>query len=181
MAPVTHKQLSPDIERRIQQLWSRYPAENVAKALCLPLLTMAQEQFGAVDDEVVHLVAKRLGLPPSHVFGVVTFYTMFTRKQLGRFHLQVCTNIGCMLEGGYEVFEHCKRRLGIDNKGTTSDGNVTLTEVECLAACGYGPVAQISEKSQPDIPLYFEKLDRERVDKLLDALARGRVPEELGV
>jgi len=174
------KQLSPEIEARIQDLWPRFPPEAAGKALTLAVLYMAQEQFGTVDDEVHGLIAERLGVPRSHVLGVATFYTMINKKRVGRYHLQICTNIGCMLEGAYDVFEHCKRRLGVQGGGTTADGNVTLTEVECLAACGFGPVAQIAERSAPEIPLYFENLDRERIDQILDALEAGRVPTELG-
>ncbi|MBK6917352.1 MAG: NAD(P)H-dependent oxidoreductase subunit E [Deltaproteobacteria bacterium] len=175
------KQLSPEIEARIQQLWPRFPEGRAGRALCLPVLYLAQEQFGHVDAEVIDLVAARLGLTAAHVTGVATFYFMINRSRPGRFHLQVCTNIGCQLMGAYDVFDHCKRRLGVANKGTTADDNITLTEVECLAACGYGPVAQIAERGQPEIPLYFEQLDRAKIDAILDALAKGQVPRELGV
>jgi NADH:ubiquinone oxidoreductase subunit E len=177
---VTTKQLSPEIEARIQELWPRFPAQNVAKALCIPVLYMAQQQFGLVDDEVVDLVAARLGLPAAHVKGTATFYTMFNKQPVGRFHLQLCTNIACQITGAYDLFDRCKQRLGVDNHGTTTDGSVTLTEVECLAACGFGPVAQLAERGKPDIPLYFENLDLPRIEQLLDALAAGRVPTELG-
>lgn len=178
---MTDKQLSPEIEARIQTLWPRFPEGAAGKALTLPVLYLAQEQFGMIDQEVVDLVAVRLEVPASHVKGVATFYTMLNKKPVGRFHLQICTNIGCMLEGAYEVFDHCKRRLGIhQNHGTSADGNVTLSEVECLAACGYGPVAQIAERQKPEIPLYFENLTREKIDQILDALERGEVPETLG-
>jgi NADH-quinone oxidoreductase E subunit len=176
---VTAKQLSPEIEARIQQMWPRFPADAAGKALTLPVLALAQEQFGHIDQEVMDLVAVRLGVPASHVKGVTTFYTMFSDRPLGRYHLQICTNIACMLEGGYKVFDRCKQRLGVQNRGTSADGNVTLSEVECLAACGYGPVAQIAHEGR-DVPLYFENLTTERIDQILDALANGRVPTELG-
>ena len=174
------KQLSPQIEAWIEQRWSRFPPDAAGKALTLGVLYLAQEQFGQVDAEVYDAVAERLKVPASHVKGVATFYTMLNKKPVGRYHLQVCTNIGCMLEGAYEVFDHCKRRLGVQNHGTTEDDNVTLSEVECLAACGYGPVAQIAERGKPEIPLYFENLDIETADKILDALAEGKIPTELG-
>jgi NADH-quinone oxidoreductase subunit E len=177
---VTTKQLSPEIEARIQELWPRFPPQNVAKALCIPVLYLAQQQFGIVDDEVVDLVAARLGLPAAHVKGTATFYTMLNTRPVGRFHLQLCTNIACQITGAYDVLDRCKQRLGVGHRGTTSDGSVTLSEVECLAACGFGPVAQIAERGKPDIPLYFENLDTERIEKILDALAEGRVPTELG-
>lgn len=177
---MTEKQLSPEIEARIEQLWPRFPPENAAKALCIPVLYLAQQQFGVVDDEVVDLVAARLQLPAAHVRGTATFYTMLNKQPVGRFHLQICTNIGCQITGAYDVFERCKQRLGVGNHGTTEDGSITLSEVECLAACGYGPVAQIAERARPDIPLYFENLDIERIEAILDALAEGRVPTELG-
>jgi NADH:ubiquinone oxidoreductase subunit E len=142
---------------------------------------LAQKQFGVVDEEVMELVAERLELPRSHVLGVATFYTMFNTEPVGRFNLQVCTNVGCQLEGGLELFEHCKKRLKVKNKGTTEDGKVTLTEVECLAGCGFGPVAQIDERGKPEIPLYFEQLDTKRMDEIIDALLEGRVPVDLGV
>ena len=183
---MTTKQLSPEIEARIQELWPRFPPQNVAKALCIPVLYLAQQQFGMVDDEVVDLVAARLGLPAAHVKGTATFYTMFNKMPVGRFHLQLCTNIACQITGAYDVLARCKKRLGLGghaghaSHGTTEDGNVTLSEVECLAACGYGPVAQIAERGKPDVPLYFENLDMDRIEKILDALAEGRVPTELG-
>jgi NADH-quinone oxidoreductase subunit E len=178
---VANKQLSPEIEERIAKLWGRFPEAHVRKALCLPVLHMAQEQFGVVDDDVVDLVAARLGLPPSHVLGVATFYTMFETGEVGRFHLQICTNLGCQLYGARDVMSHCKKRLGVENRGTTEDGKITISEVECLAACGYGPVALIAEKGKPPIPLYFEQLDIERIDQIIDALKDGRVPADLGI
>jgi NADH-quinone oxidoreductase E subunit len=178
---VTKKQLAPEIEGQIQKLWPRFPEEHVRQVLCLPVLRLAQKQFGVVDEEVLDLVADRLELPRSHVLGVATFYTMFNTEPVGRFHLQVCTNVGCQLEGGLELFEHCKKRLRVENKGTTTDGKITLTEVECLAGCGFGPVAQIAERGKPEIPLYFEQLDTKRIDEIIDALLEGRVPVDLGV
>jgi NADH-quinone oxidoreductase subunit E len=178
---VSGKQLSPEIEARIVQLWTRFPEGRAGKALCLPVLYLAQEQFGHVDAEVCDAVAARLGLTAAHVTGVATFYFMINKTRPGRFHLQLCTNIGCQLVGAYELFDECKRRLGVENKGTTADDSITLTEVECLAACGFGPVAQIAERGKPDIPLYFENLDSKKMNEILDALAAGRVPTELGV
>ncbi len=174
------KQISTEIESWIEQQWPRFPPGAAGKALTLSVLYKMQEHYGHVDDEVYDAVAERLGVPASHVKGVATFYTMLNKQPVGRFHLQVCTNIGCMLEGAYEVFDHCKRRLGVTNRGTTADDNVTLSEVECLAACGFGPVAQIAERAKPEIPLYFENLDISKIDKILDALAEGKVPTELG-
>lgn len=174
------KQLTPEIEAWIEQRWSRFPEGAAGKALTLGVLYKAQETFGFVDTEVIDAVAERLGVTPAHVCGVATFYTMINDAEVGRYHLQVCTNIGCMLEGAEKVFEHCKARLGVGNHETSADGNVTLSEVECLAACGYGPVAQIAERGKPEIPLYFEHLDEAKVDAILDALERGTVPTELG-
>lgn len=177
---MTAKQLTPEIEAWIEQRWSRFPEGAAGKALTLGVLYQAQETFGHVDTEVIDVVAERLGVTPAHVRGVATFYTMINARDVGRYHLQVCTNIGCMLDGAYEMFDRCKARLGVQNKGTTPDGNVTLSEVECLAACGYGPVAQIAERGKPEIPLYFEHLDEKKIDAILDALEAGNVPTELG-
>ena len=177
---MTGKQLSPEIEARIAELRPRFPPEHANKAMCIPVLWMAQKQFGYVDDEVCNVVAAALDLPAAHVLGVATFYTMFNKKPVGRYHLQLCTGIGRQILGAYDVFAQCKRKLGIGNHGTTDDDNITLSEVECIAACGYGPAAQIAERQKPDIPLYFEDLDAEKMDKILEALEQGRVPTELG-
>jgi NADH-quinone oxidoreductase E subunit len=149
--------------KRIAELRSRYPD---AQAACMPVLHLAQDEFGHLSDEAIRLVAAALGLPEAHVFGVVTFYTMFHREPTGRKVLMVCTNVSCMLTGGYKVLAHVEKRLGVTPHHTTADGKITLVEEECLAACADAPMAVCGGK-------YFLRLDTpEKVDAMLDELLR---------
>jgi NADH-quinone oxidoreductase E subunit len=157
-------EFSEDARRRVQAVRARYPT---AEAACLPALWIAQEEFGHVPDDAIELVARELGLPPAHVYGVVTFYTMYQRKQLGKHHIQLCTNIACMVNGAYNLLEHLQARLHIRSGETTPDGLFTLSEVECLAACGQAPMMLVNKT-------YYYDLTREKVDRLLDELkAKG--------
>jgi NADH-quinone oxidoreductase E subunit len=130
-------EFSAQARQQIDRLLTRYPNKQAA---LLPVLHVAQDEFGHLPDEVLELVAKTLDLPPSHVFGVITFYTMFHRARTGSNHLMVCTNVSCMLRGGYEILHHVQDRLGIKPGETTPDGAFTLIEEECLAACANAPM-----------------------------------------
>jgi NADH-quinone oxidoreductase E subunit len=149
---------SAENQSRIQRILARYPNKMAA---CLPVLYLAQEQFGYVSEEAQELVAATLGLPPSHVHGVATFYTMFNKRPVGRYHLQVCTNVSCMLCGAGEVMERVRRKLGI-RPGET-DGLFTLSEVECLAYCGTGPAVQVNDE-------IHELVSPDKVEELIDRL-----------
>ena len=153
---------SPQAMKRIAELRSRYPD---AQSACLPVLHLAQDELGHLPDEAVKLVADALGLPEAHVFGVITFYTMFHREEVGRHLLMVCTNVSCMLRGGYDVLGHLERRLGIRAGETTPDGKFTIVEEECLAACADAPMAICGKQ-------YYLRLDSpEKIDAMLDQLA----------
>src|SRR3954466_4669379 len=136
---------SSEAKQKIEAIRGRYPS---AQAACLPVLHLAQEEFGWISDDVVHAVAEVLGLPDAHVWGVVTFYTMYHRHPVGKHVLMVCTNVSCMLRGGYQVLETLEKQLGVARGGTTADGEFTLIEEECLAACADAPCVII-------YPLYF--------------------------
>src|SRR5258708_5733 len=127
---------SAEAQQKIDAIRSRYPT---AQAACLPVLHLAQDEFGYVSDEAIDLVARALGLPAAHVWGVVTFYTMYHRHPAGRHVLMVCTNISCMLRGGYDVLHALEDQLGIKAGGASADGEFTLIEEECLAACADAP------------------------------------------
>jgi NADH-quinone oxidoreductase E subunit len=156
---------SPQALQKIAQIRSRYPD---AQAACLPVLHLAQDEFGYLPDEALKLVAEALGLPEAHVFGVVTFYTMFHRKPAGKNVLMVCTNVSCMLTGGYRVLDQVCQSLGVKPGETTADGQVTVVEEECLAACADAPMAICDRQ-------YYLRLDApEKVEKMLSELrARG--------
>lgn len=155
---------SAQATKKITETLSRYPD---AQAACLPVLHVAQDEFGHLSDEALHLVAETLRLPDAHVFGVVTFYTMFHRGAVGRNVLRVCTNVSCMLGGGYEVLHRVADALGVKPGETSADG-ITLIEEECLAACADAPMAICGQR-------YFLRLDGKKVDAMLDELRRGVV------
>lgn len=149
-------------QREIERILARYPNRQAA---LLPVLHVAQDEFGHLPDEALELVAQTLELPLPHVFGVVTFYTMFHRQRRGGNQLMVCTNIACMLRGAYDVLAHIERRLGIKPGETTPDGAFTLIEEECLAACANAPMMICGTE-------YFLDLTREKVDVILEDLRR---------
>jgi NADH-quinone oxidoreductase E subunit len=151
---------SSESQQRIEKILSRYPNKMAA---CLPLLYVAQEELGHLSKEAMDLVAETLELPLSHVYGVATFYTMFNKEPVGRYHIQACTNVSCMLCDGYQVLARLEQKLGIKPGETTKDGLFTLNEVECLAYCGTAPAVQIND----DI---HELVSPDKVDDLIDEL-----------
>lgn len=152
-------------QEKIKKILSRYPNTMAA---CLPLLYVAQEQFGHVSPEAMELVAETLDLPPAHVYGVATFYTMYNKREVGTYHVQVCTNVSCMLCGGYDVKGRLEAKLGITCGETTKDGLFTLSEVECLAYCGTAPAVQVNDE-------IHELVSPDKADELVDAL-RAKAP-----
>ena len=161
---------SAQTKQQIERLRPRYPTRQ---AVLLPVLHLAQEEFGHLSDEVIDLVANTLSLPSAHVFGVVTFYTMFHREPHGANELMVCTNVSCMLKGAYDILGHIEKRLGIKPGETTPDGAFTLVEEECLAACANAPMMICG-------PEYYLDLTPEKVDKTLDELRKRYLDRKKG-
>ena len=156
------RKFPPEEMARIEKLLTRYPTKQAA---LLPVLWVAQETWGWISKESSEEVARLLGLPASHVDGVLTFYTMFNLRPVGRNLLQVCTSISCHLLGAEALVEHCGRKLGIGVEETTKDGKFTLVEVECIAGCDKAPSMMVNDK-------YYEPMDEKKLDQLLDRLAR---------
>ncbi len=129
----------------------------------LPVLYLAQDEFGYLSQEAIDYVAKMMEFPPARVYGVVTFYTMLNRKPIGRHHIQVCRTLSCALTGSEKITAVLKSKLGIEVGATTPDGKFTLSEVECLASCGTGPMMQINDD-------YYENLSEEKVEEILQRL-----------
>ncbi|PIE65504.1 MAG: NAD(P)H-dependent oxidoreductase subunit E [Deltaproteobacteria bacterium] len=154
----------------IDRILERYPTRQAA---LIPTLWVAQREFGYLTHEAMELVAARLELPPAKVISTATFYTMFNKRPVGRYHLQVCKNISCYLRNSDSVIEVIERKLGIRPGETTPDKLFTLSEVECLAACGRGPVVQVNED-------YHEWQTPESVAALLDQLAAKAAGAEGG-
>ncbi len=161
-------QFSPEARQKIETIRSRYPN---AQAACLPVLHLAQDEFGWISDDAVNAVADALGLPAAHVWGVVTFYTMYHRHPVGNHVLMVCTNVSCMLRGGYQVLESLEKTLGIKRGETTPDGEFTIIEEECLAACADAPCMISGQK-------YFLRLTPETAQKVLEEIKQ--MPPEHG-
>lgn len=156
--------LSEELKTRITQLKERYPQ---SKSALLPALHLAQrEHDGWLSEEVMAEVAEVMGLPPAEVRSVVSFYTLFNRQPVGRYLVQVCTNISCSLLGAEYIVNHLERKLGIGVGETTPDGLFTLLEVECLGSCGTAPMMQVNDT-------YYENLTVERVAKILSELAKS--------
>lgn len=126
-----------------QALIPRYPTKQ---ALVLPALWIAQRELGWISTEVIEYVAGLCEMAPSHVYGVVSFYTMYNRAPVGKYLLQVCTNLSCQLMGAEQILEAVEKRLGLHLGETTEDGVFTLIEVECLAACELAPLIQVNEE-----------------------------------
>ena len=135
-----------------------YPTKRSA---LVPTLLYAQDEIGYLSDEAILEIARRLDLTELEVRNVISYYSMLTTKPRGKFNVQVCTNISCMVRGGEEILRHCAKRLGVENKGTTSDGLFTLEEVECIGACSWAPAAQVNYD-------FHENLTPEKMDKVLD-------------
>ncbi len=145
---------------KFKSVVAKYPEKGAA---LLPTLWLAQQEFSAITPEVEEYVAGLVGVSLVRVREVRTFYTMYTPKPLGRYHLQLCTNISCSLLGAEELLEHLKKKLRINTGETTPDGEFTLSNVECLGHCGTGPAMQINDD-------FHENLTKESLDKILDLL-----------
>jgi len=146
-----------------EALRARYPA-GFESSLVLPCLRRVQEDRGFVADSDIGDLVEYLGVPRIQIEEVLSFYTQFRRKPIGRWHIQACRNVSCSLCGGERIIEHLANKLGIRPGQTTADGRFTLSTVECVASCGSAPVVLINDT-------YHERVSPERLDALLEALA----------
>ncbi len=146
--------------KKIDNVLKKYPTK---KAAVMPVLYMAQEQNGWISNEVMKEIARILEITPEDVLGVVTFYTMYYQKPMGEHHIQVCTNVSCMLRGGYELLDKVKEKLGIDIGEVTDDLQFSIEEVECMGSCGTAPMIAVNET-------YYENLNVQKVEEILESL-----------
>ena len=151
---------SEDTRARHERMLARYPNREAA---ILPTLHLAQREFGHLTAEAIAYVASLLGFTPARIEGVATFYTMYNRKPVGKYHLQICRNLSCSLMGAEHLIEHVSGKLGIRPGETTADGKFTLSTAECLGSCGTAPVMQVNDD-------YYEDLSEDKVDAILDGL-----------
>lgn len=158
MSTETSTIFSPELAARFDKLVTLYPLRRSA---LIPMLLYAQDEKGYLSDEVIEEIARRIGITVLDVRNVVSYYSLLRTKPVGKYHVQVCTNICCKLRGADQLFEHCKKKLGVENKGTTPDGVFSVEEVECIGACSWGPAVQINYD-------YYENLSPEELDKILE-------------
>lgn len=153
---------SNELESRYSDMLTHYP---IKRSVLVPMLLYIQDELGYLTDEAIHEIAQRLDISDLEVRNVISYYSMLRTKPAGKYNVQVCTNICCMVRGGEEIFEHCKKKLGIDHKGVTPDGVFSLEEVECIGACSWAPAMQVNYD-------FHENLTPEKVDEVLESYAK---------
>jgi NADH-quinone oxidoreductase subunit E len=153
---------SDQLEKRFSEMVTHYPTR---RSVLVPMLLYIQDEVGALTEEAIHEIAQRVDLSDLEVRNVVSYYSMLRTKQIGKYNFQVCTNVSCLLRGGEEILEHCKKKLGVPNKGTTPDGLFTVEEVECIGACSWAPAMMLNYDFQ-------ENLTPEKIDELIDGLKK---------
>jgi NADH-quinone oxidoreductase subunit E len=155
---------SDQLEARFRDMLTHYPAK---RSVLVPFLLYAQDELGYLTDEAIQEIAERLEITPLEVRNVISYYSMLRTRPAGKYNVQVCTNISCLLRGGEEILEHAKKKLGVaENQGVTPDGMFSVEEVECIGACSWAPAMQVNYD-------FHENLTPEKVDEILEAY-RGK-------
>src|SRR5947209_9197627 len=149
--------VSEKLDRFFTEKMNEYPTQ---RSFLVPMLLYTQDELGYLSEEAIAYLAKKVDLSELEIRNVISYYSMLTTRPRGRYNVQVCTNISCMLRGAEEIFEHCKQRLGISHKQTTLDGQFSLEEVECIGACSWAPAMQVNYD-------FHENLTAEKVDSVL--------------
>jgi NADH-quinone oxidoreductase E subunit len=159
---MTNFNFTEDNLKRIESEIKKYPVKQPA---VMAALWIAQEQNGWISGEVIREVASVLEMTAEDVLGIVTFYTMYHQKPMGKYHIQVCTNVSCMLRGGYEIFKQVEQKLNLANMQVTEDKFFSLEEVECMGSCGTAPMIAVNED-------YYEDLNKDKVEQILNDLSK---------
>ncbi len=155
---------SPELEKKFAKFLTSYPPGRQRSAM-IPMLLYAQDELGYLSDEVIAEVASRVGVTPMQVNEVLSYYSMLHKKPLGKYHVQVCTNISCLLMDGDKLWDHACKKLGIGHKEVTADGQISLEEVECMGACSWAPAVQVNYD-------FHHNVTPQDLDKLLDSLRK---------
>jgi NADH-quinone oxidoreductase subunit E len=150
--------ISDKLDQFFDTKMKEYPTR---RSFLVPMLLYSQDEVGYISDEVVTHLAKKTELTELEVRNVVSYYSMLRTRPAGKYNIQVCTNICCMLRGADELMEHCEKKLGIGHKQTTPDGMFSLEEVECIGACSWAPAVQVNYD-------FHENLTAEKMDKVLE-------------
>jgi NADH-quinone oxidoreductase subunit E len=153
---------SEQLEARYSDMLTHYP---IKRSVLVPMLLYIQDELGYLTDEAIHEIGQRLDISDLEVRNVISYYSMLRTKPAGKYNVQVCTNICCMVRGGEEILDHCKKKLGVGHKGVTPDGVFSLEEVECIGACSWAPALQVNYD-------FHENLTPEKVDEVLESYAK---------
>jgi len=153
MAPISEK-----LDRFFDEKMKEYPT---TRSFLVPMLLYSQDEVGYISDEVIAHLAQKTGLTELEVRNVISYYSMLRTRPAGKYNIQVCTNISCMLRGADELFDHCKKSLGIGHKQTTTDGLFSLEEVECIGACSWAPAVQVNYD-------FHENLTPQKMDAVVE-------------
>jgi NADH-quinone oxidoreductase subunit E len=153
---------SEQLEKRFAEMITHYPTK---RSVLVPILLYAQDELGSVTDEAIAELAQRVDLTELEVRNVVSYYSMMRTHPVGKYNLQVCTNVSCLLRGGEEILDYCKKKLGVGNKESTPDGLFHLEEVECIGACSWAPAMQVNYD-------YHENLTPKKIDELIDGIKK---------
>ncbi len=153
---------SDQLEQRFATMVTHYPTK---RSVLVPMLLYIQDELGAITDEAIHEIGQRIELSDLEIRNVISYYSMLRTHPVGKYNFQVCTNVSCLLRGADEIFEHCKRKLGIGNKEDTPDGLFHLEEVECIGACSWAPAMMLDYK-------FVENLTAQKIDELIDGIRK---------
>lgn len=164
-AEYTRQNIIEELTNPVAEICKCYPTRRSA---IMPALYLAQEKYGSIDEITYQAISDILDVPEIWVFELASFYTLYNRKEIGKHHLQLCTNVPCMLRGAYDLMGHLQTRLGIKQGETTEDRIFTLTEVECIGSCDVAPAMMVNQT-------YHCKLSTERVDEILDRLSAAEI------
>jgi NADH-quinone oxidoreductase subunit E len=151
--------VSEQLDRFFTEKMKEYPTQ---RSFLVPILLYTQDELGYLSDEAIAYVSQKVNLSELEIRNVISYYSMLTTRQRGRFNVQVCRNISCMLRGADEIIDHVKHRLGVPHKGTTADGMFSFEEVECIGACSWAPAMQVNYD-------FHENLTPEKVDGVLES------------
>jgi len=155
-------EFSEEAKKKYERILKRYPEKRAA---LLPVLGLAQREFGWISDEVAEYVGGLMDYPPSDVLSVASFYTLLRKEPVGKYHMEVCRNVSCWLMGANSCMDEIKTRLGVEAEDITSDGKFSWNFTECLASCGTAPAMQVGDR-------YYENLTPARINEIIDELSK---------
>ncbi|HZP23780.1 MAG TPA: NAD(P)H-dependent oxidoreductase subunit E [Terriglobales bacterium] len=153
---------SDQLEQRFADMVTHYPTK---RSVLVPILLYVQDELGAITDEAIHELAQRVELSDLEVRNVISYYSMMRTHPIGKYNFQICTNVSCLVRGADDLFEHCKKKLGVGHKESTPDGLFHLEEVECIGACSWAPAMMLNYE-------FVENLTPQKIDELIEGIKK---------